>query len=255
MMDRRAFVAGSVALLAAPLGAQVQEHGPRKVPRVGLLTDFSMAGATTQLEPFYRALRDRGWVEGQNLTFENRYGAGKGEALPGLAGDLVSLRVNVIVTIGTPATRAAKNATQTIPIVFARVGDPMGFGFVRSLARPAGNLTGVSVLNVELGAKRLELLRDAIPHLTRVGVLWDPSFPPAQPELREIEEATRSLDRENSTRGGPAFRGVRARLLGDEKAACGRGPRRGWSSLFRAPEAACRPRGQDPATDDGSSTW
>jgi putative ABC transport system substrate-binding protein len=182
-----------LALLAAPLVAPAQEPGPGKVPRVGLLTDFSMAGATTQLDPFYRTLRELGWVEGQNFTFEHRYGAGKNEALPGLAGDLVSLRVNVIVTIGTPATRAAKNATETIPIVFARVGDPVGFGFVRSLARPDGNLTGVSVLNVELGAKRLELLREAIPRLTRVGVLWDPSFTPAQPELREIEAATRSL--------------------------------------------------------------
>ncbi len=183
----------TIGLLGAPLVAQAQGHGPGKVPRVGLLTDFSMVGATTQLEPFYRALRDFGWVEGQNFTFEHRYGAGKNEALPGLAGDLVSLRVNVIVTIGTPATRAAKNATETIPIVFARVGDPVGFGFVRNLARPDGNLTGVSVLSVELGAKRLELLREAIPRLTRVGVLWDPSSPPAQPELREIEEATRSL--------------------------------------------------------------
>ncbi len=187
-------LAFALAVLSAPLfAASAQEYRPGKVPRIGLLNDQSVALAKTQLEPFYKGLRDLGWVEGQNFTFERRYGNGKNEALPDLAADLVRLRVNVIVTIGTPATRAAKNATETIPIVFARVGDPVGFGFVQSLARPGGNLTGVSILTVELGVKRLELLREAIHGVTRVGVLWDPSFPPAAPELREIEGAARSL--------------------------------------------------------------
>ena len=187
-------LAFALVVLSVPLfAADAQEQRPWKFPRIGLLKDQSVALANTQLEGFYKGLRDLGWVEGQNFTFERRYGGGKNEALPDLAADLVRLQVNVIVTIGTPATRAAKNATETIPIVFARIGDPVGFGFVRSLARPGGNLTGVSVLTVELGAKRLELLREAVPGVTRVGVLWDPSFAPATPELREIEGAARSL--------------------------------------------------------------
>jgi putative ABC transport system substrate-binding protein len=195
-VDRRAFIAGTLALLAAPLAAEAQEHKPGKVPRVGLLTDesVSLAWAALPVEAFSKGLRDLGWVEGQNFTFERRYAEGKYEALPGLAAELVRLRVDVIVPFGTLATRAAKNATETIPIVFARVGeDPVGSGLVRSLARPGGNLTGVSVLSVELGAKRLELLREALPGVTRVGVLWDPSFSPDAPELRQIEGAARSF--------------------------------------------------------------
>jgi putative tryptophan/tyrosine transport system substrate-binding protein len=184
-----------VAPFAAPLAAEAQEHKPGKVPRVGLLTDESMslAWAALPVEAFSKGLRDLGWVEGQNLTFERRYAEGKYEALPGLAAELVRLRVDVIVPFGTLATRAAKNATETIPIVFARVGDPVGSGLVHSLARPGGNLTGVSVLSVELGAKRLELLREALPGVTRVGVLWDPSFSPDAAELRQIEGAARSF--------------------------------------------------------------
>ena len=187
-------LAFAIVVPSAPLfTADAQEARPGKVPRIGLLNDQSVALANTQLEAFYKGLRDLGWVEGQNFTFERRYGAGNNAALPDLAARLVRLRVDVIVTIGTPATRAAKNATETIPIVFARVGDPVGSGFVRTLAQPGGNLTGVSILTVALGAKRLELLRNAVPGVTRVGVLWDPSFPPAAPELREIEGAARAL--------------------------------------------------------------
>jgi putative ABC transport system substrate-binding protein len=195
-VNRRAFFVGAFSLLAAPLAADAQEHKPGKVPRVGLLTDesVSLAWAALPVEAFSKGLRDLGWVEGQNVTFERRYAEGKYEVLPGLAAELVRLRVDVIVAFGTPATRAAKNATETIPIVFARVGDPVGSGLVRSLARPGGNLTGVSVLSVELGAKRLELLREALPGVTRVGVLWDPSFfSPAAPELRQVEGAARSF--------------------------------------------------------------
>ncbi len=182
-----------VGLFALLLAADAQEHKPGKVPRVGLLSDESVSLAWAALSAFSKGLRDLGWVEGQNFTFERRYAEGKYEVLPGLAAELVRLRVDVIVPFGTPATRAAKNATETIPIVFARVGDPVGSGLVRSLARPGGNLTGVSVLSVELGAKRLELLREALPGVTRVGLLWDPSFSPAAPELRQIEGAARSF--------------------------------------------------------------
>jgi putative tryptophan/tyrosine transport system substrate-binding protein len=138
------------------------------------------------------------WVtsKGQNVAFERRYAAENSELLPGLAAELVGLRPDVILAIGTRAARAAKSATQTIPVVFARISDPIGFGLVPALARPGGNLTGVSVQTREFAAKRLELLTTAVPHAKRVGALWDPNFPPAGPLLREIEGAARSLNLE-----------------------------------------------------------
>ena len=185
-----------LSLLAVLLAAAAQPAG--KVARVGLLSDESPSLSTgssseTTAETLSKALRDLGWVEGQNLTFERRHASGKNEILPGLAAELVRLKVDMIVAIGTPAARAAKNATETIPIVFARVAEPVGFGLVQSLARPGGNVTGVSIVNIDLSAKRLELLREAIPGLVRVGALWDPSFPTAAAELQEIEGAARSL--------------------------------------------------------------
>jgi putative ABC transport system substrate-binding protein len=195
-MNRRHFVqTASAGLLVAPLTAEAQESKARKTPQVGLLSDESqsLGAARDSFEALGKGLRDLGWVAGQNFTWERRYSENKNEVLAALAMDLIRLKVDVIVTFGTPATRAAKNATETIPIVFARVGDPVGFGLVRSFARPGGNLTGVSILQVETGAKRLELLREAIPGITRVGVLWEPSSPPAAPELRQIEAAARSL--------------------------------------------------------------
>ena len=184
-----------VVLFVPLLAAEAQESKAGRMPRVGLLSDESQSLMIAQdsFEAFSKGLRDLGWVAGQNFTWERRYSEGKNEALVELAVELVRLKIDMIVTFGTPATRAAKNATEAIPIVFARVGDPVGFGLVRSFARPGGNLTGVSILQVELGAKRLELLREAVPGVTQVGVLWDPSFSPAAPELRQIEAAARSL--------------------------------------------------------------
>jgi ABC-type uncharacterized transport system substrate-binding protein len=193
-------VAAAMALLflAAPFAGDAQPVG--KAARVGLLSDESPALAaaarTSELlssETILKALRDLGWGEGQNVTFERRYSEGKNEILPGLAAELVRAKVDLIVAIGTPAARAAKSATATIPIVFARVGDPVGLGLIQSFARPGGNVTGVSILTVDLGAKRLELLREAVPRVARAGILWDPSFPPAAPELKGIEGAARSL--------------------------------------------------------------
>jgi putative ABC transport system substrate-binding protein len=188
-----------LSLLAVLLAAAAQPAG--KVARVGLLLDESPSLSTgssseTTAETLSKALRDLGWVEGQTLTFERRYAAGKNEILPGLAAELVRLKVDTIVAIGTVAARAAKNATETIPIVFARVADPVGFGLVQSLARPGGNVTGVSIVIIDLSAKRLELLREAMPGLARVGALWDPSHPTAAPELQQIEGAARSLGME-----------------------------------------------------------
>jgi ABC-type uncharacterized transport system substrate-binding protein len=179
------------SFLVGPLAVEAQ---PTKAPRVGYLSDESGSLGSASFEPIARGLRELGYLEGRNIVFENRYADGKPEVLPGLAAELVRLQVDVIVAVGTPATRAAKNATETIPIVFTRIADPVTLGLVASLARPSGNLTGVSVLTLDLAAKWLELLTEAMPGVRRVGVFWDPTFPPAALQLREIERAARLLN-------------------------------------------------------------
>jgi putative tryptophan/tyrosine transport system substrate-binding protein len=187
-------VAFALSLFAWSLSAGAQQ--PTKVPHIGILSDESPVLAAKSLQPFAQGLRDLGYIEGQNIAFERRYAEETTDILPSLAAELVSLQPDVILAVGTPAAEAAKTATQTIPIVFTRAGDPIGSGLVSSLARPGGNLTGVSVQMRELAAKRLEFLITAVPGAKSVGVLWDPSFPPASPQLREIEGAARSLNRE-----------------------------------------------------------
>jgi putative tryptophan/tyrosine transport system substrate-binding protein len=193
-MRRRDFITllGGAAV-AWPLPADAQQ--PTGVRRVGILSDESSTLATS-FEPFAQGLRDLGYVEGYNIAFERRYAENKEEILPSLAAQLIRLQPDVILAVGTPAARAAKSATQAIPIVFARAGDPIALGLVPSLARPGGNLTGLSILNFELEGKRLELLTTAVPDAKRVGALWDPSFSPAGAELRVIESAARSLNLE-----------------------------------------------------------
>ena len=190
-MSRRAIVALALGLCAWPLSTGAQQ--PEKVERIGILSDT--ASPSTPFEPIIaQALRDLGWVEGRNLVIERRYAETKKyEILPSLAAELVGLQPDVIVAIGTPAAQAAKGATQTIPIVFARSADPVGFGLVASLARPGGNVTGVSIQVVDIIAKRLQLLSIAVPEARRVGVLWSPD-PTAAPHLSEIERAARSLN-------------------------------------------------------------
>jgi putative ABC transport system substrate-binding protein len=167
-----------------------------KVPLVGILTDEALPLAAKSLEPFAQGLRDLGWIEGHNITFARRSAAEKYETLPSLAAELVGLQPDVILATGTLAARAAKRATQTIPIVFARSGDPVGWGLVASLARPGGNLTEFSTQFIEIVAKRVELLIIAAPEAKRVGALWVPSDPLAAPFLTEIERAARSLNLE-----------------------------------------------------------
>ena len=180
-----------LSLLAVPRAANAQP--PMKVPRVGYLSDESSSLGFVSFEPLAQGLRDLGSLEGHNVVFEHRYAEGNTEALPGLAADLVRLKVDIIVAVGTSATRAAKNATAMIPIVFTRIADPVTLGLVASLARPSGNLTGVSVLTIDVAAKWLELLTEALPGVRRVGVFWDPTFPTAALQLRELERAARVL--------------------------------------------------------------
>jgi len=189
------FMAGlALGLFTWSLSAGAQQA--TKLARVGILSDESPWLAAETFEPFAHGLQDLGYVEGQNIAFEQRYAAEKNEILPGLAAELVALRPDVILAIGTPATRAAKSASQTIPIVFARISDPIGLGFVAGLARPGGNLTGVSLQLTDIEPKRVELLVTAVPDVRRLGVLWIPWLPSGGPELREIEEVARSLSLE-----------------------------------------------------------
>jgi putative ABC transport system substrate-binding protein len=171
-MERRKFMAAMAGgFLAAPLAAEAQQAA--KVPRIGFLL-LNPAANPHLLEAFRQGLRDLAYVEGRNLVIEYRDAEGKPERLPALAAELVALKVDVIVAGGQPHAMAAKQATKTIPIIFASVGDPVASGFVTSLARPGGNVTGLSNLTPELVGKRLELLKQAVPGLSRVAVLWQP---------------------------------------------------------------------------------
>jgi ABC-type uncharacterized transport system substrate-binding protein len=172
-MDRRAFL-GALALLAAPLAAEAQQAA--KVARIGYLSPNLATGPHLR-EAFRQGLRDLGYVEGRNLVIEYRDAEGKVERLPALAAELVALKVDVIVTEGanTRVPLAAKQATRTLPIVFASAADPVGSGLVTSLARPGGNVTGLSGnASLEIVGKRLELLTQAVPGLGQVAVLWLP---------------------------------------------------------------------------------
>jgi putative tryptophan/tyrosine transport system substrate-binding protein len=186
-------VALALALFAWSFSAHAQR--PMKVALVGILSDENRPRMGS-FEPFVEGVRDLAWAEGQNISFELSCAAGNQEILPSLAAELVRLRPNVILAVGTRAARAAKIATETVPIVFSRIADPIGSGLVPSLARPEGNLTGVTTQSRELAAKRLELLITAVPGAGRVGVLWDPNFPPDGPQLKEIEGAAPILNLE-----------------------------------------------------------
>jgi putative ABC transport system substrate-binding protein len=190
-MDRRRFLLTSLASLAAPLAAEAQEAG--KVYRIGLLSPYSSAESVSWHQAFRRGLRDLGWIEGQNITIEPRYANGRNDRLPGLVADLVGLKVDIIVTAVTPDTLAAKKGTNTIPIVMASPGDPVVTGIVTSLARPGGNITGLSQVAPDLVGKRVELLKEIVPKLSRVAVLWNPNAAVSALSWRELESAARAL--------------------------------------------------------------
>ena len=181
-------------LYALCLPAAAQQ--PKKVPLIGYLSAQDPALESARAEAIRLALRERGYIEGQNIAIEYRYLEGKNDRAPELLTELVSLKVDIIViTGGDPQTQAAKNATKTIPIVMAGGGlDPVEAGLVESLARPGGNVTGITLLNRELGGKRLELLKEAVPKVTRVAVLYDPGSPPNVREVKEdLPAAARAL--------------------------------------------------------------
>jgi putative ABC transport system substrate-binding protein len=174
-------------LLSSVHLAEAQQ--PAKVPRIGWLTGGSLSGIAHGIEAFRQGLRELGYMEGKNIIIEWRSGEGKRDRLPALAAELVRLRVDLIVTAGPLVTRAAKEATSTIPIVMAQDPDPVGNGFVASLARPGGNITGLSRLAPELSGKQLELLKEIVPKLSRVAVFGTSTRPGNAQTLREVELA------------------------------------------------------------------
>jgi putative tryptophan/tyrosine transport system substrate-binding protein len=187
----------ALSLLWTPLAAEAQPATP--VSRIGLLRSGNPpAGPDPNLEAFRQGLRDLGYAEGQNLVLEVRYAVGTEERLRELAAELVRLPVEVLVAAGTAAIHTAQQATRTIPIVMVGSYDPVVEGFVASLARPGGNITGLSVLQAELPQKRLEFLKEAVPRSTRIAVLWSPRGPgyeSRQPLLHNLAVAARALDK------------------------------------------------------------
>jgi putative ABC transport system substrate-binding protein len=180
------------ALLFTVSPAHAQQ--PAKIPRIGWVSgsgDPNTPGP--QVEAFRQGLRDIGYVEGKNMVVEYRYAEGKMDRIPSLVAELVQLKVDVLVSPNGPAILAAKQATKTVPIVMVVVLDPVATGIVDSLARPGGNITGVSTLNRELSGKRLELLKEAVPRISRLGVLWDANAPGPKSGFKEYEDAARAL--------------------------------------------------------------
>jgi putative ABC transport system substrate-binding protein len=172
---------------AAPVNAQQP-----KLIRIGILVAGPASAVSTRVEAFRRGLRERGYVEGKNIAIEYRYGEGKPERMAELAAELVRLKVNVIVTAGSQATRPAKEATHTIPIVMANDNDPVGSGFIASLAKPGGNVTGLANLTTELSGKQVELLKEIRPKLSQLAVLRDLTEPGNPQAVRETDLAVRA---------------------------------------------------------------
>jgi putative ABC transport system substrate-binding protein len=178
-------------LFALSVSAEAQQ--PTKIPRIGFLAGNSLSSLAARVEAFRQGLRELGYVEGKNIVIEWRSAEGKNDRLPALAAELVRLKVDVIVTAGPLPTRPAKEATATIPIVMAQDPDPVGSGFVASLARPGGNITGLATLAPELSGKRLELLKEIVPKLSRVAVLGTSTRPGNAQSLKEVELAAKAF--------------------------------------------------------------
>ena len=191
-LQRREFISLLGGAAASwPLAARAQS--PRKVPRIGVLLPGTAASFALRTKALLEGLRDLGYVDGQTIAIEWRWGQDRVEGLPELAADLVGRNVDVLVTGGTPAAKALKTATGTIPIVMAIIGDPVAAGLVASLARPGGNATGFSIVAPELSGKRLELLKEIVPEISPVAVMLNTRNPQSQFELNEMQAAARAM--------------------------------------------------------------
>jgi putative ABC transport system substrate-binding protein len=191
-VNRRKFITllGGVAA-AWPLAARAQQAA--KLPTIGFLGPNTPSLDSRRVGAFVQRLRELGWIEGRNVATEYRWAEGRTEHLAEFAAEFVRLKVDVIVTSGTPPVIAAKQATSVIPIVFAAVGDPVGTGLVASLARPGGNATGLSIQATDLAGKRLELLREVVPGLRRLAIMANAGAPPAALEMAEVQTTARGL--------------------------------------------------------------
>jgi putative tryptophan/tyrosine transport system substrate-binding protein len=191
-MDRRRFLLTSLAgALAAPVAAGAQRAGKR--PRLCFMTFDPGTTQSNRFLPFFHRLRDLGYVDGQTITIDYLAADGRGERFPAIAGECLRLNADIIAVTTTPAAHAAKKATQTVPIVMVPLGDPVATGLVQSLARPGGNITGLTFMASGVAAKRLELLKEVVPKLSRVLVLSYLIDPIAPPQVQELENAARSL--------------------------------------------------------------
>jgi putative ABC transport system substrate-binding protein len=190
--SRRRVLHGGLALAVLSLLSGCEK--PAKAHRVGFLAVGSREGRAFLIEGFLRGLREHGYVEGQNIVIEYRFSADRNDRLPELAAELVALKVDLIVASGSPASFAAKAATDTIPIVMPSLNaDPIATGLIASLARPGGNITGITEMAPQLAGKRLQLLQDTVPALTRVAVFWNPPNPAYGPILKDLEAAAQTM--------------------------------------------------------------
>ena len=190
---KKAVVPILVAVVMLALGVTAEAQQPKKVPRIGYLSGASLSAIRQRIEAFRQGLRQLGYVEGKNIVIEYRWAEGKPDRLPDLAAELVRLKVDIIVSAGPAVTPYFKEATKTIPIVMAQDNDPVGNGFVASLARPGGNITGLATLARELSGKQQELLKEIIPNLSRVAVFGSSTEPGNSQTLKEIELAANAL--------------------------------------------------------------
>ena len=191
-MKRRTLLYGLTAILIAPIDADAQQSG--KVYHIGVLgVNASDPVEVRRLQTFRQGLQELGWIEGKNIVLEYRWTEGDSARLPHLAADLVRLNVDLILARSSIFVQPVKEATSSIPIVFVLHADPVGLGHVASLARPGGNITGLAILQTELGPKQLQLLSSVVPNAKRIAVVWDPNTPSHPPTLKAIEEAARAL--------------------------------------------------------------
>ena len=215
-MRRREFITLLGGAAAWPLAARAQQ--PTKLPTIGFLGQSTLAVEGPRLAAFLKRLRELGWIEGRTIAIEYGWGEGSSERFAKIAADFVRLKVDVIVTSGTANVVAAKQATSTIPIVFAVAGDPIANNLVASLARPGGNVTGLSTVATDLAGKRVELLREAVPGLRRLAIIGNVGNPLPVLEMSEVQAAADRFGLAAAVLGIPASGGYRARLRGAQGA-------------------------------------
>jgi putative tryptophan/tyrosine transport system substrate-binding protein len=196
-MNRRQMIAALGGAVAWPIAARVQQAGG--LPTIGFLGESTSTAQSERNAAFVQRLRELGWIEGHTIAIEYRWAEGRSERFAEIATEFVRLKVNIIVTSSTPAILAAKKATSVTPVVFAIAADPVGTGLVASLSRPGGNVTGMSLQSTDIAAKRVELLREVIPHLRRLAVIANIINPASAIEVKEIQAAAGALDLELNT--------------------------------------------------------